>query len=297
MTESTIRFAVEKGYFVCENEIFSIPLNPIDKLTYLALVRYCDTQQRAWPSYIRLAADVGVGKKRAIEAVKNLIDCHLLEKRIRGNRSNVYLVYPARFFCVHKKSKNGEQKIDKDGVQETPQADIEVSQEHPQGVSGTPSECSENTLRVSEEHPISTKTNNNKNTLISTVDERENFISKKQKERERDLDLVRAGIARKGYQVNNKVLSDLLSQYTVEEVMAAIDCTDFELARNPLSVIFSLLKTGRYVMQKKNNVTVYTEPEQVEEPLDRETLSKYMKQFKEKLIAEDRTLSGGAEET
>lgn len=295
MTENTIRFATEKGFFICENDVFGLPLTPIDKLTYLALVRYCDTQQRAWPSYIRLAADVGVGKKRAIEAIKNLIECHLLEKRVRGNRSNIYLVYPARFFCVYKQSKNGEQNIDIDGVQETPQDDIEVFQEHPQGVTGTPSECSENTLRVSEEHPISTKTNSNKNTLISTVDERENFISKKQKERERDLEIVRVGIARKGYQVNNKVLSDLLSQYTVEEVMAAIDCTDFELARNPLAVIFSLLKNGRYVMQKKNNVAVYTEPEQVDEPLDRETLSKYMKQFKEKLNAEGEILSRGAE--
>ena len=77
--------------------------------------------------------------------------------------------------------------------------------------------------------------------------------------------------------------------------MAAIDCTDFELARNPLAVIFSLLKNGRYVMQKKNNVAVYTEPEQVDEPLDRETLSKYMKQFKEKLNAEGEILSRGAE--
>lgn len=280
MTENTIRFAVEKGFFVCENEVFNLPLGPIDKLTYLALVRYADTQQRAWPSYNRLAADVGIGKKRAIEAVKTLTECHLLEKRVRGNRSNVYLVYPARFFCAEKKADGSEDDAPAGGVLETPLTDQVVSLEHSQGVHGTPSECPTDTLRVSEEHPISTNTSTKKNTLSSLEPERENTLIPKDQKIETDLETVREIISRKGYQVNDWVMKEMLEQHTVEEVTAAIECTDFKKARNPVAVIFALLKSGKYVVQKKNKSVKQIDEIEQEEPPDPKIIKDYMQRLK-----------------
>ena len=138
MSESVIKFAVEKGFFICENDVFDLPFEPIDKLTYIVLVRYADSQLQAWPSYVTLAAKVGVGKKRVIEAVKKLIDCRLLEKHPRGNRSNLYLVYPVRFFCARVAAGDDAGEDEKEGVQETPCASGEVSHGHRQGVPRTP---------------------------------------------------------------------------------------------------------------------------------------------------------------
>ncbi len=276
MTENTIRFAKERGFFLCENDVFSLQLSPIEKLTYLALVRYCDTQQRAWPSYNRLAKDVGIGKKRAIEAVKTLIDCNLLEKKVRGNRSNIYLVYPARFFCCPQKVDKEEGKEPAEGVQEKPQDLPEVSYEHPQGVPPTPSGCPVDTLRVSNRHPISTKTSIRNNTLSSQETEREKVLKQAKRKTEIMVMTVSDLILRKGYQVNKRVIEEMLDQYSIEEINAAIECTDFKKARNPLAVIFALLKSGRYVIPKPQEQN--KPKEQIVEPeeLDKEVLQKYI---------------------
>ncbi|MDD5466153.1 MAG: helix-turn-helix domain-containing protein [Candidatus Omnitrophica bacterium] len=280
MTESTIRFAIEKGFFVCENEVFNLPLGPIDKLAYLALVRYADSQKRAWPSYKRLAADVGIGRKRAIEAVKTLIMCHLLEKQMRGNRSNIYLVYPARYFCMEKQAGSPDGEVTQNSVLETPSTGKVVSEEHPQGVPRTPSECPRNTLRVSDEHPISTNISTKKNTLSSLEPERENTLIPKDQKIETDLETVREIISRKGYQVNDWVMKEMLEQHTVEEVTAAIECTDFKKARNPVAVIFALLKSGKYVVQKKNKSVKQIDEIEQEEPTDPKIIKDYMQRLK-----------------
>ncbi|MDD5457482.1 MAG: helix-turn-helix domain-containing protein [Candidatus Margulisbacteria bacterium] len=283
MSENTIRFAVEKGFFICENDVFGLPLGPIDKLCYLALVRYADSQKRAWPSYNKLASDIGVGKKRAIEAVKTLVECKLIEKKVRGNRSNIYLVYPARFFCAQKTSENNEESIHNNGVQKTPQDNLVVSQGHLQGVFRTPSGCPRNTLRVSEEHPISTNISTNISTLSSTEEEREKLKNKKSKEKQRDLDIVKEFIARKGYEVNKKVLVDMLSQYSIQEIKAAINCTDFQLARNPLAVIYALLQSGRFLIPRKrvNEIKPHLTEEAMQ--LDKDTMRQYIEQLKNSL--------------
>lgn len=254
---------------MCENDVFALPLNPIDKLTYLALVRYCDSQQRAWPSYVRIAEDVGVGKKRAIEAVKNLIERKLLEKRSRGNRSNIYLVYPARFFSATATR-----------IREYPSDTLKVSAGHPEGVGRTLSEYPSDTLKVSCEHPIITNTITSTNTLSpqQIEKERESIISKSQKGK--DLDVLTQAVTKKGFRVGEKVLLDMLTQYTAEEVSAAISCTDFKVARNPLSVIYALLKSGRYVIPKAPEAKARAQRDEEPEEIDRDTLQKYFTEVK-----------------
>ncbi len=296
MPENQIRFAVEKGFFVCENEVFNLPLGPIDKLCYLALVRYADTQKRAWPSYNRLASDVGVGKKRAIEAVKTLIECKLIKKKVRGNRTNIYLVYPARFFCAKKSSESSEEDLHNYGGQGTPQSNIGVSQEHPQGVQGTPSGCPTDTIRVSHEHPKSTSTSNCTSTLSSSEIEREDNLKQKNPEQEKQIKAINDIILQKGYQVTKRVIKDMLEQYSIEEVKAAIECTDFKKANNPLAVIFTLLKTGRFVIPRKEEPQKHQD-QLIEQPdIDRDTLKNYLELIRETLKNDVIKLEIGAEQ-
>jgi len=78
--------------------VFTLNLPPIEKLTYLAITRYAGANNRAWPAYETLAADVLCSKRRVIDAVNLLQRCRLIEKRKRGNRTNTYLIYPADYY-------------------------------------------------------------------------------------------------------------------------------------------------------------------------------------------------------
>lgn len=78
--------------------MFTLNLPPIEKLTYLAITRYAGANNRAWPAYETLAADVLCSRRRVIDAVDLLQRCKLIEKRKRGNRTNAYLIYPADYY-------------------------------------------------------------------------------------------------------------------------------------------------------------------------------------------------------
>ncbi len=51
--------------------------------------------------------DVSCCKRKVITAVKELIDCGLVVKKCRRNRTNVYLIYPPEYYNKKKMSSNG----------------------------------------------------------------------------------------------------------------------------------------------------------------------------------------------
>ncbi len=278
--ENTVRFALEKGYFTCMNDVFKLELRTIEKLTYIALARYADTKNRAWPKYETLAKDVSCSRKRVIKAVKILIEYRLVKKHERPNRTNVYLIYPPEYFskpsCPDQSSTKTEEKPalqnhagvttghpgdENDDLQSpaagvtaehpggennTPQAHAGVTPEHSGIEPEPPLECTADTPGVNQGHPISTSTNTRdhfSSTSPSETKEKETL-----KPNQQDIDAVVKAFKSKGVQVQNTVIRDMLGKYSVMQIKGAIQCTDFTVSRNPLAVINKLLLTGNYVM-------------------------------------------------
>lgn len=268
MNEGTVRFAVEKGYFVCENEIFKLPLPAIEKLTYLALTRYAGTNNRAWPSYDKLAEDVSCSKRRVIDAVARLVNCNLVGKRARGNRTNIYLIFPPEYYC-------GENDTGFRGEEDAPPAEPEeplpvpggenssppqsgrVQNVHPESEQSSPRGCREFTPRVQEVHPKSTKINNKEDLSLNKAGPTgkcvllENGIEGKGGAREllaEEVEAVKQAFKTRGAQIKDSAVRKLLKDYDLESIRAAIKCTDFQAARNPLAVINWMLATSSYVM-------------------------------------------------
>ena len=280
MEENTIKFALEKGYFLCENEVFKLPLGPIDKLIYIALIRYAGSNNRAWPSYNRLAEDAGIGKKRAIEAVKTLSGCHLIEKSSRSNSSNIYLVYPPKYYCNGKDEDLAIVNEQKGGVHRTPLKPKVVSIEHPGGVQGTPEECSENTQGVSTGHPIINSINNKKSNNSSKKQEEERNLFLQKEIIAKDVEVINEIFNEKGYEVSDLVIEEMIAKYSFEEVKAAVSCTNFEMAKNPIAVIYSLLRSGRYVKPTKKRGPKEYEHEEPSADIDPETVKNYFQGIK-----------------
>jgi len=249
-------------------------------LTYLALTRYAGTNNRAWPAYETLARDVSCGRKRVIGAVNKLVKCKLVEKQVRGNRSNVYLVYPPEYFC----EKDGEII---QGVEMIPQENCRVSIEHPESIPEAPLGCRENTLRVSTGHPKSTNIINKENSTLTINNNNKNVIEEreiiKKEITEEDLEQVRKVFKVKGVKVTDKMIRDLLKSHDPEAVKAAIKCTDFNAARNPLAVIKWMLSTGTYVMAVDREIPVLNPESQVLNPREEETVRKMIKEAREGL--------------
>jgi len=74
-------------------------LPSVEKLIYMALIKYAGTNNRAWPCYETLARDASCSRRRAVYGVDLLCKCKLVVKERRGNRSNIYMVYPPSFYC------------------------------------------------------------------------------------------------------------------------------------------------------------------------------------------------------
>ncbi len=249
ISENTVRFAVDRGFFVCGNDVFDLPLDPIDKLTYLALTRYADSKNKAWPAYNTLAKDVSCSKNRAITAVNRLVACKLVVKVVRGNRSNNYYIYPPEYFC--EEENNNLQNIkdlptnNNQGVNDVdPQGQPDIPSESTRDTSGSTSY----TLRVNEVDPINNK--------ISTIDQQQHKTKKNSEEssssqkqnKERNLESIRLSFKKKGTQVTDNVINKFLSKYKVIDIQAAIECTDFDKATNPIAVIHWMLSSGNYVI-------------------------------------------------
>jgi hypothetical protein len=97
----------------------------------LALTRYAGASNKAWPAYNTLARDVSCCKRKAFDAVDTLINCGLVEKKCRKNRTNVYLLYPPECFkkqSFNSKGSTEETELDGDEVEliEAQEFDLEL---------------------------------------------------------------------------------------------------------------------------------------------------------------------------
>jgi len=259
------------------NDVFKLDLPTIEKLAYIALTRYADTNNKAWPKYETLAKDVSCSRKRVIQAVSRLVECKLVVKHERKNRTNIYLVYPPEYFC---RPFETDQNTKTAGEDTTPQNHPGVTLEHPQGEPVAPLGCIPFTPGVSPGHPISTSTkpsDNNSSTRPAETGEKEIL-----KPNEQDVASIVKAFKGKGVQVQNSVIRDMLSKYSVREIKGAIQCTDFSASRNPLAVINKLLLTGNYVMPAEREKPE-PPPVQNQEIGDEETIRQMIKNAREGL--------------
>jgi hypothetical protein len=233
---------------MCGNDIFKLPLGTFEKLVYCALSRYAGATNRAWPSYDTLATDVACGRKRVIEAVNTLVKCKLVEKQVRGNQTNVYLVYPPEYYVCAAHEKEGEKNKNGNSAPETPSGGVGVSVEHPESISGTPPGVSVGHPGVSTEHPKRNNIINKENNSLKKEAGEDELRRYSDKDRDESMEVIRREFRRKGAQVTDMVIKTFLSENSENEIKAAIKATDFNESRNPIAVIKWMLKTGSYIM-------------------------------------------------
>ena len=260
------------------NGIFKLNLPTIEKMTYMALTRYADNNNRAWPKYETLARDVSCGRKRVIQAVSRLIACKLIVKHERKNRPNIYLVYPPEYFCAKTEDENQR------GVERTPRAETGVATEHPESVEKTPPGCPGDTLRVSTEHPISTSTSTSENSSSTNQTVSEKKEIDKAEITEKEIDKIRRAFKSKGVQVNDNVICELLNKYALRSITGAIHCTDFTQARNPIRVIYWMLETGTYVVPVEKESPAPFQPDPVLTPEDEASVRQLIKEARQGLL-------------
>lgn len=282
-----VKMAFESGYFMCGNDVFDLPLPSTEKIVYMALTRYAGSNNRAWPKYETLAKDASCSKRRAVYAIETLCKCRLITKETRGNRSNVYMVYPPKYYC-EVDTGNKTQEIEQ-GAESAPQnnevaslcqiqraesapsKNSSVQNLHPEGATPAPRDCNPCTLRVHDVHPnINKNTNKNINTSKTKIEEEsEPSLKNKTKIKNIDINDVSKAFKFKKATVREDVIINLLSVYPAKDVIAAISGTDFNEARNPIAVIKWMLKEGCYVMPAEteniNTAQVNEEPPDVDD--------------------------------
>ncbi len=265
MTEQgdVVRFAVDMGFFMCGNDIFSLDMPMCEKLLYIALCRYAGSNNRAWPSHATLCRDLSCGRTRLTEAIKYLCESGLVKKEGRGNRTNVYSLYPVSHFkkpCLKKKFEKNKE-ADSAGGQCSPgehPADSIVRQADPYSSPDGPSLFATRTLTVRQADP---KRNKNKtieknisSSRVGTVQVQEEEREKKShplkpfKEnlKEEDFERVRKAFKSKKVTVKDKVIRGLLNDSSAADVCDAIRATNFDVACNPINVIRWLLKENSF---------------------------------------------------
>ena len=304
MNEGSVRFAVEQGFFVCANALFELPLPTVEKLTYMALCRYAGSNNRAWPSYATLAEDVSSGRKRTIKAVNLLVECGLVEKVPRGNRTNIYLLYPPSYFKNPEKKaaddRGGVSSGHPESVDRTPPEKNAVSSEHPEGVHRTPPGCRQDTVGVLTGHPKSNNKNNRENSSLTETgplqdeeergealkskseqpSEKRESLNKNEKE---EIEEIKRAFKANQAQATDAMVKSLLKNYSCEAIKAAINYTDFKVARNPLSVIRWALSNETYLLPaEKDNPPPEPEPLKPDPDEDR-AIREMIRKAREKL--------------
>ncbi len=225
MTIESIRFAYDRGFFTCENDVFQLPLSTYDKLIYILLVRYADTNNRAWPSYERLAKEASCSRRKAIQSIQHLESVSLIKKEIRHNKSNVYLIYPARFYKDNSDSFSspvGVQEIHQRGE---PPAPPEVNNIHPGSESPAPN----------NKH-LQTPNNINNHHL----DDDEFFFKK-----------LKSFLLSKNLTFPEKFIQNLHKKFSFQEIYSALSSIDYDRASNIPHLLTYLLNTGSYNIRKK----------------------------------------------
>jgi anti-sigma28 factor (negative regulator of flagellin synthesis) len=262
MTEDgQVKLAFESGFFICGNDVFDLDLPAIEKLLYIDLIRYAGSKNRAWPSFETLARDAGCSPRKAKYAIAVLIESKLVAKERRGNRSNLYIVYPPKFYC-----KTEEEKSTVHQMHIVDEKKPIVHDVHNESAPDAPPLCTTCTTDVHHVHKINNNNiiNNNNTNKQAEKEEESNLCIN-----ELDMDAVKKAFKAKHVAAKDKVILNLLEHYPVKDIKAAIKSTDFEKARNPIAVIKWMLKEGSYVMPAENTAAAVI-PEYNDEPVDYE---------------------------
>jgi predicted transcriptional regulator len=93
----------KRNFFMVDNGIFDerLKLEPLDKLTYICLLRYADNNSKeCFPAMQTVANDIGITRQRVNTAIKRLEEKKLVVKKQRfdkagSQKSNTYIVFDA----------------------------------------------------------------------------------------------------------------------------------------------------------------------------------------------------------
>jgi len=240
---------------------------------------------------------VSVSRRRVIDAVSKLVECKLVEKRVRGNRSNVYLLYPPEYYCEESsenvQGERGAPLEESDdsfrqiqGESHAPLEKSRVNVVHPEGERSALSGCTENTLRVNSVHLKSTNINNKENHSLKTNPKKEESDLFFKEIKENEINDIKKVFTGKGVQVSDKMIVSLLKEYEPKAVKAAIKSTDFTAAINPLAVIKWMLANETYIMplEPESTIPLYEEEAAPHGPEDEKAIRSMIKEAKKGLL-------------
>lgn len=216
---------------------------------------------------------------------------------MRGNRSNVYLLYPPEYYCEESSEiaqgecgaplENNEANLSQiKGESHAPLEMPRVNVVHSEGEQDAPSGCTENTLRVNAVHLKSTTISNKENHSLKSnpKNEESDLFSKdtSKKIKENEISDIRKVFTGKGVQVSDKMIVSLLKEFDPKAVKAAIKSTDFKAAINPLAVIKWMLANETYVMpiEPESTLPLREEEAVVNSPEDEESIRSMIKEAK-----------------
>jgi len=100
-----------------------------------------------------------------------------------------------------------------------------------------------------------------------------------------DFAAVKNAFRRKGYQAADRLINELLRGYELSAIIAVIDKTDFNLARNPPAVIKWMLSTGSYVVPIERKVQAPTPETRAPDPAEEAAIREMIKNTKAGLLA------------
>lgn len=264
----SVRFAVEAGFFMCGNDLFDLDMPMCEKLVYIALCRYAGSNNRAWPSYTTLCKDVSCGRTRLSEAINLLCGSGLIKREARGNRTNVYIIYPASSFKPCKAPPPEPQDLDNHGSPCELEEDLVVRHTNYDSSPHEPSQFATRTMIGRQANTKrNKKRNNEKNSSSSGGEGSEEGSEEREKNRQTekiktetiktekpkpppadDIEQVRKAFRSKKVVVKDSIIVDLLKKHDTADVCGAIRATDFDMARNPINVIRWMLRENSYCM-------------------------------------------------
>ncbi len=258
----SVRLNFDQGYFICGNDVLDLPLCGTDLLIYITLTRYAGSKDQAWPSYKKIAEKAKCSDRRAKTGIKTLIECNLIKKETRKNKSNMYYVNSPKDYKPINRQKNSEplssqnnniddiDNVTFNNTTNTQGCELSsppvVNSDHPPSDLRSPQGCTQITPPVISDHPIINSSISNIINLThqhgSDGSERERTNLKKIKDE--DIKEIERVFKNKGISVKEMFILELLKDYPVEEIRSAIVNTDFHAARNPLLVIKHNLKNN-----------------------------------------------------
>ncbi len=100
-----------------------------------------------------------------------------------------------------------------------------------------------------------------------------------------DFDAIKNAFQRKGYRAADRLINELLRGYELFAIVAAIEKTDFNLARNPPAVIKWMLSTGSYVVPIERKVQAPAPETRAPDPAEDAAIREMIKNTKAGLLA------------